>query len=309
MSPDGFNAVQQTVAQMNYQKNYQNAVVMDAEDDFDHKQLSFAGLADAQAEIRMQVASDMNMPVIKLFGQSQSTGGLGTSSTEEMENYNLMIESDVRGKIKYHILRMAELRCQNLFGHIPEDLEGEFKPLRELPPVDQETVKTQKWTRIKEAKAMGGLTELEFRDACNKGNIFDIQLDTTEAALNELDEEVQENAENQAALEGGGPDDQNGGPNKEDGFKEKKQNALIAKIKPYSRIQKLRNSPDFDRASFEADGGEDWIDSRREHIFSNPQNVDWKLWNAAKIACKAVYGEFKWKFVLWWYRKNGGAFL
>ena len=48
-------------------KNYQNAVVMDSEDDFDHKQLSFAGLAEAMAGIRMQVAADMRMPITKLF--------------------------------------------------------------------------------------------------------------------------------------------------------------------------------------------------------------------------------------------------
>jgi phage-related protein (TIGR01555 family) len=56
-SPNGAQKVQQRVQLANWQKNYQNAVVMDSEDEFDHKQLSFAGLAEAMQGIRMQVAS------------------------------------------------------------------------------------------------------------------------------------------------------------------------------------------------------------------------------------------------------------
>lgn len=185
LSPGGTNKVKERVQMANWQKNYQNAIVMDSEDEFDHKQLSFAGLAEAMAGIRMQVASDMRMPILKLFGQSVSGGGLSSSSSEEMENYNSMIESEVRGKLKYHILKMAEVKCQQLFGMIPDDLELEFKPLRELSAVDQENVKTQKFARLMQAKSVNELTTQEFRDASNKGNLFDIQLDTAEDGLSD----------------------------------------------------------------------------------------------------------------------------
>ena len=189
LSPNGANSVQQRIQLANWQKNYQNAVVMDSEDDWDHKQLSFAGLAEAMAGIRQQVAADMRIPQIKLFGQSFS-GGMGNSAQDEMENYNAMVEAEVRGKLKYHILRMGEIRCQQLFGFIPDDLECEFKSLRELTATDQENVKTQKFTRLLQAKEAGELTTQEFRDACNKGNLFDIQLDTIEDGLSDEDPEI-----------------------------------------------------------------------------------------------------------------------
>jgi phage-related protein (TIGR01555 family) len=183
LSPTGTNKVKERIQATNWQKNYQHAIVMDSEDDYAQKQLSFAGLADAQCEIRMQVAADMRMPITKLFGTSVS-GGFQTDQND-MENYNSMVESDVRAKLEGPLLRMAEIRSQSLFGFIPDDLELEWKPLRELSAVDQETVKTAKYARVSDAKAKGEITTLEYRDACNKGNLFDVQLDTTEDGLSE----------------------------------------------------------------------------------------------------------------------------
>lgn len=192
-SPTGTTKVKERVQMANWQKNYQNALVMDSEDDFDHKQLSFSGLADAQKEIRMQVAADMRMPITKLFGTSVS-GGFATDQND-MENYNAMVESDVRAKIKYPILQMLEIKCQVLFGYIPDDLEIEFHPLRELTAVDQETVKTQKFQRIEAARQGGNITQEEYRDACNKGALFDIELDNSDSVLRELESEASEASE------------------------------------------------------------------------------------------------------------------
>ncbi len=218
LQPNGTKSVKERIAMANWQKNFQNAIVMDSEDDFDHKQVSFAGLAEAMQGIRMQVAADMRMPIIKLFGQSVSSG-LGNSAQDEMENYNSMVESEVRGKLKYHILQMAQIRCQQLFGSIPDDLELEFKPLRELTAIDQENVKTQKFTRVLQAKQAGMLSDIEYRDASNKGNLFDIQLDTTEAALAQADEDGLDDAEGEDTGKADQPNSETPKANKNSGDK------------------------------------------------------------------------------------------
>lgn len=303
LSPNGTNTVKQTVQMLNWQKNYQNAIVMDSEDDFDHKQLSFAGLAEAMEGIRMQVAADMRMPILKLFGQSVSSGSLSSSSAEEMENYNSMVESEVRGKLKYHILRMCEIKCQKMFGMIPDDLELEFKPLRELGAVDQENVKTQKFTRLLQAKQANELTTLEFRDACNKGRIFDVELDTTDSALNDPELSPQD-LEDEAGEEKDGTDGESGA-DKPDSSK------IVNELFTFSQWDKLKrfmNSPEFDKASYEADGGDSWIATSRKTLFENPGNVDEALWKRAEDASQAAFGEKCWKFVTWWYKKQGGKF-
>lgn len=178
LSDEGMAAIQRRVQLANMQKNYQNALTMDKEDDYDHKQLTFSGLSDVMKEIRRQVAADVRMPVTKLFGTSDG-GGLGNSDQNDMENYNSMVESQVREKIKYEIIRVIEIRCQKKFGYVPADIQIKFKPLRELTAEQEETVKTQKFARLMQAVQAGLMTPEEFKDACNKDNLLGIEIDTS----------------------------------------------------------------------------------------------------------------------------------
>jgi hypothetical protein len=157
------------------QKNYQHAIVMDSEDDYAQKQLTFSGIAEMMKEFRIQIASDMRMPMTKLFGLS-STGF--NAGEEDIENYNAMVESEVRAKCKYEILTILELKCQHLFGFIPSDLKIEFKPLRILSSEQEENVKNAKFARVLQARQAGEISSLDFKQACNKDNLLSIQLDT-----------------------------------------------------------------------------------------------------------------------------------
>lgn len=278
LSPQGQQKVMERFQQTNWIKNYQNAIVMDSEDEYQQKQLSFSGLAETMQGIRMQVASDMRMPMIKLFGTPAT--GLGADDESSIEVYNMMVESQVRSKIKYDVLQVCELKCQKLFEFIPEDLEIEFKPLRELSAIDTETVKTQIFTRAFQAKQGGELSTFEFRDICNKANLFPVRLDTNSDELNPDDPEIKE-----MVTEGTNqPEEETEGPEKE-----KKENSLA-----------------FEKASYEADGGDSQIDSRKEALFEHPPGVDWGLWQKCREEAKKIPGVKVWKFAAWKYKKMGG---
>jgi phage-related protein (TIGR01555 family) len=174
LAPGGTEIIQRRVTIANMQKNFKNALTMDAEDDFDHKQLSFSGLAEVMDGIRMQVASAMRMPLTKLFGISAAGFNSGE---DDIENYNAMVEGQVREKVKFEILRMIELRSMQLFGIIPTDMSIDFKPLRILSSEQEENVKTQKFNRLLAAKQAGELTTEEFRNACNKDALLSVNLE------------------------------------------------------------------------------------------------------------------------------------
>lgn len=174
LSDLGTQKVRQRIQVANYMKNYQNAVVMDSEDDFQQKQLTFAGLAEMNKEFRMQVASDLRMPLTKLFGIS-ATGF--NSGEDDIENYNSMVESQVREKCKFDILKIIELRSQKLFGFMPDDVTIEFKPLRVLSSEQEENVKTQKFARVLQATTAGLMSHEQFAEACNKANLLEVQID------------------------------------------------------------------------------------------------------------------------------------
>jgi phage-related protein (TIGR01555 family) len=180
LSPQGASKIRERVQLANFQKNYQNAITMDSEDDFATKELSFSGIAETMEGIRKQLASDLRMPLSKLFGISSA----GFSSGEDdIENYNAMVESQVRAKSKFDILRVVELRCMELFGYIPDDLKIEFKPLRMLSSEQEENVKTQKFARVLQARQAGEISSKDFLDACNRESLLPIQIDSSGASI------------------------------------------------------------------------------------------------------------------------------
>lgn len=185
ISAEGLAAIQNRIRTANQQKNFQSAIAMDIEDDYAQKQLSFAGLADIMKEIRIQIASDLRMPLTKIFGVS-ATGF--NSGEDDIENYNSMVEATVRAKCKYEIIYILELLCMKLFGMIPDDLKIEFKSLRILSSIDEEAVKTAKFTRILQARQAGEISAEAFADACNKDNLLSVQVDVHDTKL-EGDEE------------------------------------------------------------------------------------------------------------------------
>lgn len=169
----GAERVKQRIDLANRQKNFQNALTMDKEDEYDQKQLSWAGLGEIMQQNRMQIASDMRIPMTKLFGQSAAGFNSGE---DDIEVYNAMIESSIRSKIQADLLTVVKLRCKQVYGVVPTDLEIEFKPLRVLSGEQEQNVRTQKFSNLLQARQAGEITSQEFRDGCNKDHLLGIQL-------------------------------------------------------------------------------------------------------------------------------------
>ena len=173
LNPMGTQKIQQRVQLANQQKNYQNAITMDSEDDYVQKQLSFAGIAETMDGIRLQLASDLRMPLTKLFGISSSGFNAGE---DDIKNYISMIESDVRAKIRYHIIKIVKIRCIELFGFIPDDLNIDFQPLSILSAEQEENVKNQKFNRLLQARERNEITSEQFIEAVNRDELLGVQI-------------------------------------------------------------------------------------------------------------------------------------
>lgn len=334
MSPGGEDKVRRRIQLAAWQKNYQNALTMDAEDDWEHKQLSFSGIGETLEQVRMQVASDMRMPLTKLFGISAAGFNSGE---DDLEVYNAMVESQVRDKIKYQIMRMVEIKCQVLFGFIPDDLSIEFLPLRMLSAEQEENTKTQKFNRLIQSLQAGAVDGQFFREAANKSNLFDLQMENVQSDFNPGGTDQPEDAAEDG--EEGDPDADNPDTQKAKVTPLRKKttpkdkpdpkparlanshgltivapslNAVSRVRRRYTPVDRLArvifNSALFDRAAYDADGGDDWVDPRRRELFRDPRNVDKKLWDKAKKASVAALGEERWQFTVWFYRKMGGRF-
>ena len=189
MSPNGSDKVFKRIQMANMQKNYQDSIAMDSKDDYSSKQLTFSGLAEVMREIRMQIAADLRMPLTKLFGISASGFNSGE---DDIENYNAMIESEIRSKVKFDLVRILEICCQIKFGHIPDDLKVEFRPLRILTAEQEETVKNQKLQRILSCQQAGFMTPKEAKQAINKENLLPVKIDESDELIQDTSIDMQE---------------------------------------------------------------------------------------------------------------------
>ena len=176
------------VREVNDNKNFQNAVVLDKEDDYVTKQITFSGLAEMVKEIRVGVACDLNMPITKLFGISSAGFNSGD---DDIENYNAMIESEIRQPLRTPLLKVLKIVCKILFGFIPEDLDFEYKPLRILSGEQEEKVKSRKLERILNSLQLGIISVKTACKVINNSNVLDIQIPEVEELhtqeLQELD--------------------------------------------------------------------------------------------------------------------------
>lgn len=167
-------------------KSHQNTLAMDVEDSYSQKQLSYAGLSDILEQIRINVASDCRFPLTKLFGLTPS--GLSATS-DDIENYNCFIESEIRQKIRPMIRKVLGICCQKVFGYRPATLQFKFQPLREMTSEQHSAILTQRMNRVLAAFQNGLITETTAAEQLNAENIFSQPIPVNEAlSLDEVHE-------------------------------------------------------------------------------------------------------------------------
>lgn len=168
----------------NGRRNYLKTVVMDAEDDYLIRQPTFSGFSDISRENRTELACALRIPQSKLWGDG--VGGLGTTDENAMENYNGMIESEIRPTLKRNLTFMVKIRCMELFGFIPKDLTIKFKSLRYLSDIDEETIKTAKHDRLMSSWQAGGIGRTQYLEGCNKDGLFPMKVEVTKLRPDEM---------------------------------------------------------------------------------------------------------------------------
>jgi len=180
-SAEGTQIVQQRIQAVNSLKNFNNALILDQEDEYETKQLTFSGLAEVMRENRIGIASAMRMPITKLFGIS-ATGF--NSGEDDIENYNAMVESEVRQRMRRVIRKTLDLVCLFKWGQT-FDFHWDFKPLRVMSTMDEEEVKMKRHQRIMDMYDRSLMNSEEVGLAESRENLISIE---TQAAQGKLED-------------------------------------------------------------------------------------------------------------------------
>ena len=182
MSPEGLNAIQQRFTQMNSWKNYNNAILLDKEDEFDQKTLEFSGLATLMKELRIQLCSELGIPELRLFGTSSEGTALAKKEFSQ-ENYFNMIYSTIQEPAKDILVTCLQIACQNLFGAIPDEIDVKFPSLESITAQGESDLKTAELERILASAKAGLISPKEAREMINKQNILPSEIDDSSDEL------------------------------------------------------------------------------------------------------------------------------
>lgn len=172
-------------------KNYKNALVVDKEDDYESKQISFGGLAEILNEIRKGIAADVRMPITKLFGMSAAGFNSGE---DDIENYNAMVESEVRTKVRPQLNTVVKICCAKALGYVPENIDFEFKPLRIMSSRDESELKSSELNRITSAMQSGLITSDRAAEMVNAARLLPMQIVEAEVMSREELIQMQQSA-------------------------------------------------------------------------------------------------------------------
>lgn len=180
-SKAGTDRAIQRVQLMNMAKNSNNALIMDMKDKYEQKQVTFSGLAEMSVQNRISLASATRIPINKLFG----TGAQGFSSGEDdIENYNAMVEAEIREHLKPTLRKLIDLVAFAMWGD-NLDLQFDFKPLRVLTSEAEEEIKTKKHARYFQDMQAGMLNPQEYMQLQQKEKLIPIETEVARGATPE----------------------------------------------------------------------------------------------------------------------------
>lgn len=179
---NAMNALQRMVDFIARNKNYKSQITLSTKDDYDQKTMSFSGIEGILREIRIMMAGSANMPVNKLWGEGVTGFGSGEDS---LENYNGLIESEIRGADLDAILWILKIRSYQLFNREIEDLFIDWKELRVLSSIDEQNINDHKFANIMQLFDRQLLTPQETMEILKKQNLL---LHDTKAIRGELED-------------------------------------------------------------------------------------------------------------------------
>jgi len=131
--------------------------ILDAEDEFETNTNTMSGMADLIIQFGTQVSGAVEIPIVRLFGQSPS--GFSTGETD-LRNYYDHIHREQENQLRPQLDVLFEVIGRSLFGkELPEDFEYDFNPLWTLSDTEKAAIATSDEASIGGAFGAGIITK------------------------------------------------------------------------------------------------------------------------------------------------------
>lgn len=130
ITPDGEAALIRRWGIVNTLKSTVNALIMDADDEFEQKTLTFQGLTEIQMAALQILSGKSDIPATRLAGQAPQ--GMNATGDSDMRNYYDRIKAGQENDLGPEIAPMDEVLIRSTFGNRPKELYYKWNPLYSL---------------------------------------------------------------------------------------------------------------------------------------------------------------------------------
>lgn len=181
----------------NLGKSITNSLMIDAEEEWDHKQISFAQLPEV-LNTYLQIASGAaDIPATRLLGQTP--GGLQSTGQSDIRNYYDRISAGQNLDLRPGLSRLDEVLIRSALGSRPADVHYTWAPLWQMTEVEKAEVFSKKTKGVKDLSDTGLVPDLALARGVQNMLVEDGIMPGLDAALEEFGDEPEDRAAEEEA--------------------------------------------------------------------------------------------------------------
>jgi uncharacterized protein len=169
----------------NAAKSTLNTRIIDKEEEWDTRQINFAGLPDIIETYLQIVAAATDIPVTRLLGTSAK--GLNATGEGDNDNYDEMIRARQKMDLGPCIDRLDALLIPSALGATPADIYYEFAPLEEPDPKENAAIEKSRAETVKIYADAGVVPDVALAKATQNAMVESGQWPGLDAALAEAE--------------------------------------------------------------------------------------------------------------------------
>jgi hypothetical protein len=108
-------------------KSFVNMLLLDGDETYDRKQISFSGLAQVMDMFMIWVSGAADIPMTRLFGRSAA--GMNSTGEGDNRNYYDKVGSDQETKMRPELEKLDTVLIRSALGEYPPEYEFKWNPL------------------------------------------------------------------------------------------------------------------------------------------------------------------------------------
>lgn len=149
------------VAYVNMMSKYQGiegVTMIDAEDEYTSEHHgAFSGLSDVMLQFGQQLSGALQIPLVRLFGQSPA--GLNSSGESDVRTYYDNVNSQQNKVMKVGITKLYQVLAISLGIQVPDNFRIAFRPLWQLTEEQRATITKTVVEAVSAAKEIGLISD------------------------------------------------------------------------------------------------------------------------------------------------------